>query len=103
MNKKFSTEVSTKIANEFSAHLFEVNFTFTAELIRNNNELNKKLIGEIAKINLYDISYIFEAQKILSMVNNVTTKLDNIKKACYNNFSNISSEFTSIKIFIEAL
>ena len=67
MNKKFSTEVSTKIANEFSARLFEVSSTFTAELVRNNNELNKKLTGEIAKINSRDAGYVSEAQKILSM------------------------------------
>ncbi|RIA81085.1 hypothetical protein C1645_837549 [Glomus cerebriforme] len=103
MNKKFSTEVSIKIANKFSACLFEVNSTFTAELVRNDNELNKKLTREIAKINSRDAGYISEAQKILSMVNNVTTRLNNIEEACRNDFSNISSEFTSIKIFIEAL
>src|SRR3989475_172595 len=103
MNKKFSTEVSTKIANEFSARLFEVNSTFTAELVRNNNELNKKLTGEIAKINSRDAGYVSEAQKILSMVNNVTTRLDNIEEACCNDFGNVSSEFTSIKTSIEAL
>jgi len=103
MNKKFSTEVSTKIANEFSARLFEVNSTFTAELVRNNNELNKKLTGEIAKINSRDAGYVSEAQKILSMVNNVTTRLDNIEEACRNDFGNVSSEFTSIKTSIEAL
>ena len=47
--KKLGAEVNTKIANELSARLFEVNSTFTAELVRNNNELNKKLTGEIAK------------------------------------------------------
>ena len=103
MNKKFSIEVSIKIANKFSARLFEVNSTFTMELVRNNNELNKKLIREIAKINLRDAGYIFEMQKILSMVNNVTTRLNNIEEACRNDFGNISSEFTSIKISIEAL
>ena len=103
MNKKFSTEVSTKIANEFSARLFEVNSTFTAELVRNNNELNKKLTGEIAKINSRDAGYVSEAQKILSMVNNVTTRLDNIEEACRNDFGNISSEFNSVRASIEAL
>jgi hypothetical protein len=71
MNKKLSAEVSTKIANELSAHLSEVNSTFTAELGKNNN----KLTAEIAKINSRDAGYASEAQKILSMVNNVTTRL----------------------------
>jgi hypothetical protein len=95
--------LNTKIANELSARLFEVNSTFTAELVRNNNELNKKLTAEIAKINSRDAGYASEAQKILSMVNNVTTRLDNIKEVCHNDFGNISSEFTSIKTSIEAL
>ncbi|PKK60475.1 hypothetical protein RhiirC2_870923 [Rhizophagus irregularis] len=102
MNKKLGAEVNTKIANELSAHLSEVNSTFTAELVRNNNEL-KKLTGEIAKINTRDAGYASEAQKILSMVNNVTTRLDNIEEACRNDFGNISSEFTSIRTSIEAL
>ena len=91
-------------------HIFE-DFTpsillsafFLIYVIRNNNELNKKLIGEIAKINSRDAGYFSEAQKILSMVNNVTTRLNNIKEACCNDFGNILSEFTSIKISIEAL
>ncbi len=60
MNKKFSAEVSIKIANKFFAYLFEVNSTFTAKFIRNNNKLNKKLIRKIAKINSHDVGYVFE-------------------------------------------
>ncbi|PKY56898.1 hypothetical protein RhiirA4_477526 [Rhizophagus irregularis] len=56
MNKKLGAEVNTKIANELSARLSEVNSTFTAKLVRNNNELNKKLIGEITKINSLNAS-----------------------------------------------
>ena len=101
---KLTAEINTKITNELSACLSEVNSSFTAELVRNNNnnnELNKKLTGEIVKINSRDAGS--EAQKILSMVNNVTTRLDNIEEACRNDFGNISSEFTSIKTSIEAL
>ena len=88
--KKLGAEVNTKIANELSARLFEVNSTFTAELVRNNNELNKKLTGEIAKINSRDAGYASEAQKIFSMVNNITTKVNNIEKACRNDFCRIN-------------
>ena len=101
--KKLSTEVNTKIANELSARLSEVNSTFTAELVRNNNELNKKFTAEIAKINSRDAGYASEAQKILLMVDNVTTRLNNIEEACRNDFGNISSEFNSVKASIEAL
>src|SRR5581483_10583371 len=47
LNTKISNELSTrdtKIANELSARLSEVNSTFTAGLVRNNSELNKKLM-----------------------------------------------------------
>ena len=101
--KKLSVEVNSKIANELSIHLSEVNSTFTAELVRNNNELNKKLTEEITKINSHEVGYASEVQKILSIVNNMTTRLDNIEEACHNDFGNISSEFTSIKTSIEAL
>ena len=37
------------------------------------------------------------------MVNNVTTRLDNIEEACRNDFGNISSEFNSVRASIEAL
>jgi len=70
------------------------------ELVRNNNELNKKLTAEIVKINSRDAGYVSEAQKIF---NNVTTRLDNIEEAYRNDFGNISSKFTSIKTFTETL
>ena len=41
--KKLSTEVNTKITNELSARLSEINSTFTADLDRINNNLNNKL------------------------------------------------------------
>src|SRR6266496_5261962 len=100
---KLTVEINTKITNELSARLSEVDSSFIAKLIRNNNELNKKLTREIAKINSHDAGYVSEVQKILSMVDNVTTRLNNIEEACHNDFGNISSEFTSIKTSIEAL
>ena len=96
---KLTAKINTKITNELSECLSEVNSSFTAELGKNNN----KLTAEIAKINSRDAGYVSEAQKILSMVNNVTTRLNNIEEACRNDFGNISSEFTSIKTSIEAL
>src|SRR3954447_27056036 len=39
--------LNTKITNELSAHLSEVNSTFTAELNRINNDLNNKLNEEV--------------------------------------------------------
>src|SRR6266498_775381 len=96
---KLTVEINTKITNELSICLSEVNSSFTTKLGKNNN----KLIAEIAKINSRDASYVSKVQKILSMINNVTTRLDNIKEARHNDFGNISSEFTSIKTSIEAL
>ncbi|RIA95565.1 hypothetical protein C1645_861199, partial [Glomus cerebriforme] len=94
-SSKLTAEINTKITNELSARLSSL----TAEPGKNNN----KLTAEIAKINSRDAGYASEAQKILSMANNVTTRLDNIEEACRNDFGNISSEFTSIRTSIEAL
>ncbi len=82
--KKLSVEVNTKIANELSACLFEVNFTFTAKLIRNNNELNKKLTREIENFKTYDTGYVIEIQKIF-------VRLFNIEEARQNDFDRITS------------
>ena len=87
---KLTAEINTKITNELSARLSEVNSTFTAELGRINNDLNNKLTREIKKIHSRDAGYASEAQKILSMVNNVTTRLDNIEEACRNDFSSVN-------------
>ncbi len=103
INKNLDTEVNTKIVNEFSAYLFEINSNFTIELIRNNNELNKKLTREIVKINSHDVGYASKIQKILLMINNITIRFDNIEEAYYNDFENILSEFTSIKTSIKTL
>ncbi len=113
---------NTKITNKLSAYLSEINSTFIVKLSRINNELNNKLneevnvgfsriniklnaklIAEIKKINSHDARYASKTQKILLMVNNMITKLDNIEEVCHNDFGNILSEFTSIKTFIEAL
>ena len=44
---KLTAEINTKITNELSARISEINSTFTVELVRNNNELNKKLNEEV--------------------------------------------------------
>jgi len=115
--KKLSTEVNTKIANELSARLSEINSTFTAELDRINNDLNNKLNEEVnagfGKINTElngkltaeaeknkarDDDFTKETQKIFSMISTVTERLNRIEEACYNDFENILSEFISIKM-----
>ncbi|PKC70627.1 hypothetical protein RhiirA1_454510 [Rhizophagus irregularis] len=82
---KLTAEINTKITNELSARPSEVNSSFTAELGKNNN----KLTAEIAKINSRDAGYASEAQKNLSMVNNVTTRLVEIEREYESNFTRI--------------
>src|SRR4051794_38230846 len=91
---------SGKIANDLSAHDTQ---TFNAELSRIYAEINNKLTAEIRKINLRNAGYTTEAQKILSMVNNLTTRLNTIEATCRNDFGRISSDFTSINASIESL
>ncbi|CAG8674935.1 1212_t:CDS:2, partial [Dentiscutata erythropus] len=77
--RKLTAEINTKIINELSTHLSEI-----------NTELNSKLIIEITKINTRDAGYASEAQKIFSMVNNITMKVNNIEESCCNEFSRIN-------------
>ncbi|RGB43892.1 hypothetical protein C1646_661131 [Rhizophagus diaphanus] len=106
IDSKLTVEINTKITNELSAHLSEINSTFTAELNRINNDFNNKLNEEVnagfSKINTElngkltakakknearDDNFIRKAQKIL---NDITTKVNNIGKACRNEFSRIN-------------
>jgi hypothetical protein len=103
LRQKISDEISvraTKIANDLSAHDTK---TFDAELGRIYAEINDKLTTEIRKINSRDANYATEAQKILSMVSNLTTKLNTIEEACRDNFGRFTTDFTSINASIEAL
>jgi hypothetical protein len=51
--------------------------------------LNQKISDEIFA---RDAVYATEAQKILSMFNNITARLNTIEEACRNDFDRISSE-----------
>src|SRR5947199_8462012 len=77
---KLTAEINTKITNELSTRLSEVNSSFTAELSKNNN----KLTAEIKKINSRDAGYATEVQKILG-------RLNNIEEAYHNDFGRIRS------------
>jgi hypothetical protein len=59
--------------------------------------------NEIEKINSRDTGYATEAQKILSLINNITSRLNTFEEACHNNFGRILSDFDSINASIEAL
>src|SRR5437764_14714136 len=65
INKKFMAEFNTKISNEITTHLSEINASFTVELGRINTELNGKLTAEIENFKACDVGYATEAQKIL--------------------------------------
>src|SRR4051794_31901097 len=64
------SNLKQKISDELSARV--------TRIVNDLDTKNNKLTAEIAKINSRDAGYASEAQKILSMVNNVTTRLDNI-------------------------
>jgi archaellum component FlaC len=88
----FRQKISDKIADDLSAHDTK---TYNAELGRIN--------AEIGRINARDDDFTKEAQKILSMVNNITARLNTIEEACCNNFGRFTADFTSINSSVEAL
>ncbi|RIA98401.1 hypothetical protein C1645_731746 [Glomus cerebriforme] len=87
--KKLNAKINTKITNELSAYLPEINSTFTAKLRRINNKLNAKLTAEIKKINSCDADYASEAQRVLSIVNN-------IEEACHNDFASVNASIKAL-------
>ena len=106
LQQKISDDISarvTKITNDLSAHDTQTFADNTAELRRIYAKINNKLTAEIRKIKARDDDLIKEAQKILSMVNNLTARLNTIEEACRNNFGRISSEMHSINASIESL
>src|ERR1044072_7501945 len=100
LKQKISDDISarvTKIINDLSAHDTQTFADNNAELGRIYAEINNKLTAEIGKIKARDDDLTKEAQKILSMVNNLTTRLNTIEEACRNNFGRISSINASIE------
>jgi hypothetical protein len=55
--------------------------------------LNFKLTAKIRKIKARDDDFTKEAQKILTIVSNITVRL---KKACHNNFGRIETDQLSV-------
>ena len=93
-------QIFTELNDKFDTCISNINSTFTAELGRINNDLNNKLNEEVnAKISkIYaeidgkltaeaeknkarDDDFTREAQKIFSMVNNITTKVNDIERS----------------------
>ncbi|UZO11140.1 uncharacterized protein OCT59_002712 [Rhizophagus irregularis] len=71
--------------------------TFNAERGRIYAEINNKLTAEIGKIKARDDVLTKEAQKILSMVNNIITRLNTIEEACRNDFSAINASIENLQ------
>ncbi|CAG8724397.1 10621_t:CDS:2, partial [Gigaspora margarita] len=91
---KITAEINTKITNELTARLFEINSSFTVELGKINTKLNDKLTVEIKKINSRDVGYASEAHKLF---NDMTTRINNIEEACYNNFASVNASIEALQ------
>ncbi len=74
---KISDARTTKITNDLSAHDTQI---FNAELSKIYAELNNKLTAKIGKIKACDDDFTKKAQKILSMVSNITARQIPLKK-----------------------
>src|SRR6266496_4807965 len=93
--RSLHNQIFTELNDKFDTCISDINSTFTAKLGRINNDLNNKLNEEVnagfGKINTElnskltaeaeknkarDDDFTREAQKIFSMVNNITTKVN---------------------------
>ncbi|RIA85521.1 hypothetical protein C1645_830679 [Glomus cerebriforme] len=75
------TKLNDKLIAKVDIYISDVNSFFTAEFGRIYAEINSKLIAEAEKNKAYDDDFTRKAQKIFSMVNNITTKVNNIEEA----------------------
>jgi hypothetical protein len=90
-------QIFTELNDKFDTCISDINSTFTAKLDRINNDLNNKLTTEAEKIKTRDDDFTREAQKIFSIVNNITTKVNNIEEACRNEFSRINVDIENLQ------
>ncbi|CAG8856995.1 22340_t:CDS:1, partial [Gigaspora margarita] len=86
-----------KIANESNSYDTKINTTIAKEIIKIRAEINNNLT---AKINSRDANYAMEVQNIITMINDVYEKYNEIKQVLetyYNNFNQIVNEFETIR------
>ena len=88
--EKTFTEINDKLTAKVDRSISNFKSSFTAEIGRIYAEINSKLTAEAEKNKARDDDFTREAQKIFSMVNNITTKVNNIEEACRNEFSRIN-------------
>ena len=107
-------QIFTELNDKFDTCISDINSTFTAKLGRINNdlnnklnekvnvgfgkintELNSKLTAEAEKNKARDDDFTREAQRIFSMINNVTSRLDEI----INFYSSLAYIYIQIKIY----
>ena len=104
--RSLHNQIFTELNDKFDTCISDINSTFTAKLGRINNDLNNKLneevnagfgkintklnsklIAEAEKNKARNDDFTRKAQKIL---NDITTKVNNIEEACHNEFSRIN-------------
>ncbi|CAJ0843190.1 19380_t:CDS:2 [Entrophospora sp. SA101] len=98
----FNGDLTTRDANILNF----IRQRFTEENILYDSKLTEGLAKLNAELNARDANFTAEAQRILSLINSFTTRLDEIEQVLerYNNhFGRISSEFDSINESIESI
>ncbi|EXX64857.1 uncharacterized protein OCT59_000893 [Rhizophagus irregularis] len=95
--EKTFTEINDRLTAKVNANISNFNSSFTAEISRIYAEINGKLNAEAKKIKACDDDFSKEVQKILSMINNVTTRLNNIEEACCNDFASVNASIDALQ------
>ncbi|PKC59601.1 hypothetical protein RhiirA1_492629 [Rhizophagus irregularis] len=95
--EKTFTEINDRLTAKVNANISNFNSSFTAEISRIYAEIDGKLNAEAKKIKACDDDFSKEVQKILSMINNVTTRLDNIEEACRNDFASVNTSIDALQ------
>ncbi|RIA84659.1 hypothetical protein C1645_831913 [Glomus cerebriforme] len=95
--EKTFTEFDDKLTAKVDTSISNFKSTFIAEISRIYAEIDGKLTAEAEKIKARDGDFTKEAQKILSMVNNMITRLDNVEEACRNDFASVNASIEALQ------
>ncbi|RIA83163.1 hypothetical protein C1645_834236 [Glomus cerebriforme] len=97
------SNIKQKVTDALYAHAIEiVDYLDTPEIEKTFTEFDDKLTAKVdTSISNFksarDDDFTEDVQKILSMVNNMITRLDNIEEACRNDFSSVNASIEALQ------
>ncbi|RGB21802.1 hypothetical protein C1646_777227 [Rhizophagus diaphanus] len=95
--EKTFTEFNDKLTAKVDMSISNFKSTFIVKISKIYAEIDGKLTMKAEKNKAHDDDFTEEVQNILSTVNNMITRLDNIEKACRNNFVSVNASIEALQ------